>query len=120
MRVLLVRALTNIKTAFTSGVGESLNAAVIFVAFTVERDGGNAGGERAFRDLLTDNGGGFDISAVGAGSAEFFFVRAGARERFPFVIVDNLHANVARATEDAKSRTNADFFNRVRNSVFAS
>ena len=110
----------DIESGVARRVGERLDATVIFIALTIESDGRNAGGERAFGDELADHGGGFDVSAVLVFRAEISFVGAGARERLAHFVVDDLRANMARATEYAKSRTNADFFHSVRDSEFAS
>lgn len=116
----LVAFAADIETGVAGGVGQSLDATVIFVTFTVESDGGNAGGESAFADHFTDNFGRGDVAAVRVRFAEILFVSARAGQGFAGEVVDDLAADVTRATEDAQTRTSTVLFNGVGNSEFAS
>src|SRR5690606_2916459 len=85
---------SELQAALAGGVGQRLDAAVVAVTRTVERDPLDAGGARLLRDRLADLGGGLAVLAVFQALADVGLGSAGGSQHLRAVGAEQLGIQV--------------------------
>src|SRR5690606_23799652 len=93
-----------LQATLAGGVGQRLDAAVVAVTRTVERDPLDAGGARLLRDRLADPGGGLDVLAVLQSLADVGLGGAGGSQDLRAVGADQLGIPVLAGGQHRQAR----------------
>jgi len=94
-----------LQSRLSGRIRESLDAAVVHVAATIEHDLLDAGRERTLGDRLSHDFSGGNIAATLDLRTRLLVERTGRSERTPAVIVDHLRVNMTERAIDAQART---------------
>src|SRR5690606_41502182 len=93
---------SELQTAFASGIGQRLDAAMEQVPTAIEHDGGDTGLASGFRDFLADLDGGIDVGTGLLGTE-----RRGGGHGTALRIIDDLRIDVPAGAVDRQPRTAA-------------
>src|SRR5690606_3263748 len=93
-----------LQATLAGGVGQRLDATVVAVTRTVERDPFDAGGARLLRDRLADPGGGLDVLAVLQALADVGLGGAGGSQDLRAVGAEQLGIQVLAGAQHRQAR----------------